>query len=89
LRRGRGANKKANDLAIWQEFKQRRPSYKGSDTELTVEIGSKYELKRSAAIEARKRGEKLATTSSAGYCVEEIRVPDPRIARGHKKSTGS
>jgi hypothetical protein len=26
LRRGRGANKKADALAIWQEFKRRRPS---------------------------------------------------------------
>lgn len=88
LRRGRGANKKADALAIWQEFKRRRPSYVGSDTKLTVEIGREYGLKKSAAIEARKRGKKLASStssagSSAGYC---IRALDPRTG---KKSLGS
>jgi hypothetical protein len=60
LRQNRGANKKADDRKIWLEFKRRRPDFKGSDTALTVEIGRKYGLGRSAAIEARKRGQKLA-----------------------------
>jgi hypothetical protein len=62
VRRGlrRGGNKKAGDVAIWREFQKRRPTSKKSDTALTEEIGRKYGLKRSAAIEARKRGEKLA-----------------------------
>jgi hypothetical protein len=62
VRRGlrRGGNKKADDVAIWREFQRLRPTSKKSDTALTEEIGRKYGLKRSAAIEARKRGEKLA-----------------------------
>jgi hypothetical protein len=58
LRQGRGAKKKANDREIWREFKRRRPTSKKSDSALTEEIGRKFGLKRSAAIEARKRGEK-------------------------------
>jgi len=62
VRRGlrRGGNKKADDVAIWREFQKLRPTSKKSDTALTEQIGRKYGLKRSAAIEARKRGEKLA-----------------------------
>lgn len=62
VRRGlrRGGNKKADDVAIWREFQRRRPTSRKSDTALTEEIGHQYGLKRSAAIEARKRGEKLA-----------------------------
>jgi hypothetical protein len=58
LRQGRGAKKKANDREIWQEFKRRRRTSKKSDSALAEEIGRKFGLKRSAAIEARKRGEK-------------------------------
>jgi hypothetical protein len=49
-----------NDLKIWQEFEQLRPNSKMSDSALTAKIGRKYGLARSAAIEARKRGQKLA-----------------------------
>jgi hypothetical protein len=48
----------ARDRAIWREFKRRRPTYVGSDTKLMIEIGRRYKLKRSAAIEACKRGQK-------------------------------
>jgi hypothetical protein len=58
LRQGRGAKKKANDQEIWREFKRARLTSKKSDTALTVEIGRKFGLKRSASIEARKRGKK-------------------------------
>jgi hypothetical protein len=60
LRQNRGANKKADDLQIWLEFKRRRPTSHKSDTALTAEIGRKRGLSRSAAIDARKRGQKLA-----------------------------
>jgi hypothetical protein len=61
VRRGlrRGGNKKADDVAIWREFQKRRRTSKKSDTALTEAIGRKYGLSRSAAVEARKRGEKL------------------------------
>jgi hypothetical protein len=55
-----GRKDEARDRRIWQEFKERRPSSRKSDTALTMEIGRKYGLGRSAAIEARKRGEKLS-----------------------------
>jgi hypothetical protein len=57
-----GGRRNPNDLEIWQEFQQHRQHYpksQKSDTALTEEIGRKYGLGRSAAIEARKRGEKL------------------------------
>jgi hypothetical protein len=56
----RGARKNQNDLAIWREFQRRRPNSKKSDSALIEEIGRKFELRRSAAIEACKRGKKLS-----------------------------
>jgi hypothetical protein len=57
LKRG-GRKDEARDRRIWQEFKERRPNSRKSDTALTIEIGRKYGLGRSAAIEARERGKK-------------------------------
>jgi hypothetical protein len=59
LRRG-GRRKNPDDLEIWREFERRRPNSKKSDSALMKEIGRKYGLGRSAAIEACKRGKKLS-----------------------------
>jgi hypothetical protein len=56
----RGARKNRNDVAMWREFKRRRPDSKKSDSALMEEIGRKFGLRRSAAIEACKRGKKLS-----------------------------
>jgi hypothetical protein len=56
----RGARKNRNDLAIWREFRRRRPKSGKSDSALMEEIGRKFGLRRSAAIEACKRGKKLS-----------------------------
>jgi hypothetical protein len=56
----RGGRKNPNDFEIWREFERRRPNSKKSDSALMAEIGRKYGLGRSAAIEACKRGKKLS-----------------------------
>jgi hypothetical protein len=47
------------DHMMAQEFRKRRPQSKLSDTALMAKIGTEHGLRRSAAIEAIKRGRKI------------------------------
>lgn len=54
-RRG-GRQQPARDIAMAQEFRTRRSASPLSDTALKAEIGSKYRLRRRAAVDAVDRG---------------------------------
>jgi hypothetical protein len=56
----RGGNKRADDLAIWQEVERRHAASRKSLSALAEEVGKQYGLKRSASIEAYNRGKRLA-----------------------------
>ena len=58
--RGRASRQKPDrDRRMWQEFQAERPGSRLSDSALQKKIGARYGLKRSAAIEAIKRGKNL------------------------------